>query len=46
MATLLAETAHPGADVRDIRTSYWRAAGANLIKKPIYRRAGDELPSP
>ena len=39
MATLLAETAHPWADVRDIRTSYWRAASASLIKKPLYNQS-------
>jgi hypothetical protein len=46
MATLLAETAHPGPDVGDIRTSYWRAASANLIMKPLYNQSWEELPSP
>ena len=46
MATLLAETAHPGADVRQIRTSYWGAASANLIKKALYNQSGEELASP
>jgi hypothetical protein len=46
MTTLLAETAHPVAVVRQIRTSYWEAASANLIKKALYNQSGEELRSP
>jgi hypothetical protein len=44
MATFLAETAHPWADVGDIRTSYYRAASVNLITKPLYNHNGGSYP--